>query len=134
MEANSKKTSDDLALERTQLAYERTLLASDRTLMAWVRTSLSLTSFGFTFYKFFQELKPVEELEHHRTFFTPRIVGMLLIALGFLGMLFALIDYKADLKRFKEMEYINKKPFTPVFASAIMILAVLLFLAVLFRQ
>jgi putative membrane protein len=41
---------------RTDLAIERSRLASERTLMAWIRTSLSMISFGFTIYKFFQYL------------------------------------------------------------------------------
>jgi hypothetical protein len=32
-----KKSSDDLALDRTAMAATRTLMAADRTLMAWVR-------------------------------------------------------------------------------------------------
>ncbi len=40
----------------TDLAFERSRLASERTLMAWIRTSLSMISFGFTIYKFFQYL------------------------------------------------------------------------------
>ncbi len=43
-----------LADERTSLALDRTRLAHERTLMAWVRTAVSLISFGFTIYKFFQ--------------------------------------------------------------------------------
>ena len=38
----------------TRLAVDRTRLAYERTLMAWVRTSISLITFGFTIYKFFQ--------------------------------------------------------------------------------
>ena len=40
----------------TELAVERSRLASERTLMAWIRTSLSMISFGFTIYKFFEYL------------------------------------------------------------------------------
>ena len=39
-----------------ELALRRTFLAHERTLMAWIRTSVSLISFGFTIYKFFQYL------------------------------------------------------------------------------
>ena len=42
----------------TDLAYDRTKLAHERTLMAWVRTATSLISFGFTIYKFFDEIAP----------------------------------------------------------------------------
>ena len=41
-------------LSNTDLAFERTVLAHERTLMAWVRTAVSMISFGFTIYKFFQ--------------------------------------------------------------------------------
>ena len=40
--------------DATQLALDRTWLAHERTLMAWIRTSVSMISFGFTIYKFFQ--------------------------------------------------------------------------------
>src|SRR6185295_20233331 len=45
------------------LAVERTRLAHERTLIAWVRTALSMISFGFTVYKFFQ--LELEKLQSH---------------------------------------------------------------------
>ncbi len=45
------------AMNTTDLAVERSRMASERTLMAWIRTSLSMISFGFTIYKFFQYMK-----------------------------------------------------------------------------
>ncbi len=47
--------------DSTALAVERTRLAHERTLMAWVRTSVSLISFGFTIYKFFEYLRESEQ-------------------------------------------------------------------------
>ena len=42
----------------TRLAIDRTRLAHERTLMAWVRTAVSMITFGFTIYEFFEfELK-----------------------------------------------------------------------------
>ncbi len=49
-------TTDLTPLTSEDMARLRTSMASDRTLMAWVRTALSMISFGFTIYKFFQYL------------------------------------------------------------------------------
>lgn len=46
----------ELAAMRTSLAFDRTRLSIDRTQMAVLRTSLAMIGFGFTIYKFFQEL------------------------------------------------------------------------------
>ena len=66
-------------LSNTDLAFERRALAYERTLMAWIRTAISLISFGFTIYKFFQEWRRTEQPV--QTIFTPRIVGMIMIRL-----------------------------------------------------
>ncbi len=47
----------EMASHRTALALENTLMGADRTQMAVLRTSLSLIGFGFTIYKFFEELE-----------------------------------------------------------------------------
>ena len=39
-----------------QLAIDRTRLAAERSLMAWIRTALSMIAFGFTIYKFLQDV------------------------------------------------------------------------------
>jgi putative membrane protein len=54
--AGHEPSRESAADPRTDLAIERSRLASERTLMAWIRTSLSMISFGFTIYKFFQYL------------------------------------------------------------------------------
>src|SRR5262245_21342312 len=86
-------------LSNNDLAFERTMLAYERTLMAWVRTAVSLISFGFTLYKFFEEWRkneaPVQSI------FTPRIVGMLMILFGFLGLLIAEIQHVSAVNRLK---------------------------------
>ncbi len=129
-----KKSSDELAQDRTDLAYERTALANDRNLMAWIRTSISLTSFGFTLYKFFQEIIKGENIITERTFFTPRMVGMILIGMGFFGLLFGLIQYKSDMKRLKQISKDIPKSFTSFFAMMFLLLALMLFFAALLRQ
>ncbi len=68
-----------LALDTATLAVERTRLAHERTLMAWVRTAVSLISFGFTIYKFFQL-----DLEKHQLhgLIGPRGFGLMMISIG----------------------------------------------------
>ena len=78
-----------LASHRTDLAFEQSGMAADRTQMAMLRTSLSLIGFGFTIYKFFQEMasrSPASE-----AFALPaRRFGFALVVLG-VGLLIASI-------------------------------------------
>ena len=125
-----KKDSNELAEDRTNLAYERTALANDRTLMAWIRTSTSLISFGFTIYKFFQEFRKAEG----HTLLSAREIGMVLILFGFLGLFFALLQYRSDMKRIKASYSLTGFNFTPVLAMLMLIFSIMLFLAALMRQ
>ncbi len=129
-----KKSADELAQDRTNLAYERTALANDRTLMAWIRTAISLTSFGFTIYKFFEEIVKSENIIVKHSFFSPRIVGMILIGIGFFGLLFGYIQYKPDMKRLNSVYEGIPKSLTALFAMMFLMLTLMLFLAALFRQ
>lgn len=129
------KTTDELAQERTNLAYDRTELANDRTLMAWIRTSTSLISFGFTIYKFFQDMFHAGEVQMTNRLISSREVGMILIAFGFFGLFFGLLQYRLDMKSIK-LTYEKKRQFsfTPVLAMLMLIFSLLLFFAALFRQ
>ena len=129
-----KKDANQLAEDRTNLAYERTALANDRTLMAWVRTSTSLTSFGFTIYKFFAELRKTESLEQVHTLISSRELGMILIFFGFAGLFFGLLQYRNDMKRLRLSYSVIKYSYTPVLAILLLLLALLLFMAALYRQ
>jgi hypothetical protein len=53
MEAAELKTTNQLAVERTDMGTARTLMAPDRTLMAWIRTSLSMLSLASRSTNFF---------------------------------------------------------------------------------
>ncbi len=129
------KSSDELAQERTELAYSRTALANDRTLMAWIRTATSLISFGFTIYKFFQDLVHADEIVAKNRLLGAREVGMILITFGFIGLLFGLLQYKKDINKINKVKSEKVEfSFTPVLAMLILIFALLLFLAALYRQ
>ena len=119
-------------LSNTDLAFERTALAYERTLMAWIRTAISLISFGFTIYKFFQEWRRTEQPV--QTIFTPRIVGMIMILFGLIGLLFASVQHYTAIKKLKK-DYPNiQRSLSSVLAILILMLGLALFLATLFRQ
>jgi len=119
-------------LSNTDLAFERTALAYERTLMAWIRTAISLISFGFTIYKFFQEWRRTEQPV--QTIFTPRIVGMIMILFGLIGLLFASVQHYTAIKKLKK-DYPNiQRSLSSVLAILILMFGLALFLATLFRQ
>ena len=109
------KSSNELADERTKLALMRTVVALDRTLMAWVRTATSLISFGFTIYKFFQNL-PAEQ-RVHRTL-EPRGVALVMIGLGVAALAVATIDYRTHLAMLHR-DYAQYGPFHRSLAAAV---------------
>ena len=119
-------------LSNTDLAFERTMLAYERTLMAWIRTAMSLISFGFTIYKFFQEWRKTEQPV--QSIFTPRIVGMIMILFGLIGLLFASVQHYTAIKKLKK-DYPNvQRSLSSVLAVLILMFGLALFLAALFRQ
>jgi putative membrane protein len=85
--------------EKTTLSLQRTALSYERTLQAWIRTAMSMISFGFTLYKFFEEVS--EKANAEGRILTPRLVGMIMIAFGFLGLLVAHIQHNIGYKKLK---------------------------------
>jgi len=63
------KSSDELALERTNLAMTRSHLANERTHLAYLRTTVSLIGFGITLNRFSIYLQQNELM-------TPQAAGM----------------------------------------------------------
>ena len=119
-------------LSNTDLAFERTMLAYERTLMAWIRTGVSLISFGFTLYKFFEEWRKTEQPV--QSLFTPRIVGMIMILFGLLGLLFAEIQHYKAVKRLRIDYPKAQRSLSSVLAILILVFGLALFLGALFRQ
>jgi len=68
-------TNPATVADSTQLALLRTRLAYERTLMAWIRVAISLISFGFTIYKFFQYVRE-EQGAQVQPLVGPRVFGM----------------------------------------------------------
>ncbi|MFC0401102.1 YidH family protein [Paraburkholderia rhizosphaerae] len=115
MDAAPVRSTNELAVDRTDLAARRTLMAADRSLMAWVRTSLSMLSFGFTIFKL---LETFEQAGVHLTHpHSPRRVGLFLTALGTMSMIMGTIEYWRTVVGLRE--YQRFSIWRPVFIIAL---------------
>jgi putative membrane protein len=92
----------------TRLAVDRTRLAHERTLMAWIRTAVSMISFGFTIYKFFQfELQGGPQSETN--VLGPRGFALIMIAIAVLALFVAMIQHRQSLRAMRA-EYVEGVP------------------------
>src|SRR6185503_19294811 len=121
-ERSDRQTST--AETSTRLAIMRTMVALDRTLMAWIRTAISLISFGFTIYKFFHEASKKGTTLH---LLTPRVVGMVMISFGMLGLIWGLTEHRAMFKKLKKSYPHLQKSNTSVLAILILLFGLALF-------
>lgn len=91
------ESSDARTDAGTRLAVDRTRLAYERTLMAWIRTAVSMITFGFTIYKFFQfELRdrPVPTGQ----VLGPRGFALTLIAIGLVSLLLSTVQHRQSMR------------------------------------
>jgi putative membrane protein len=127
MEPVVARSSNELALKRTDLAVFRTALAASRSLMAWVRTALSMIGFGFTLYKFLEgfagQIRPN----------APRNAGLFLIGLGTLSVLFGCLEYWEISRDMRRNYQKTMRGFPLLMAILVALLGVVLFLGVVFR-
>jgi putative membrane protein len=93
-----------------ELARERNRAAADRTLMAWIRTALAMIGFGFGVGKVYEALEQANPGQVVDAFNSSKIVGEALIALGVLGLLAAVVQHMAILKRINSEQYIYRAP------------------------
>jgi putative membrane protein len=126
------ENTDEKMLSSTDLAFMRTILAENRTLMAWIRTAISLISFGFTIYKFFEET--IKTATGSERIVTPRIAGMILIVFGLLSLLWGLSEYNSGFKLLKKGYPEAEKSRTSLLGILILLFGLALFLAALFRE
>jgi putative membrane protein len=126
-------TSNELAAQRTDLALKRTQLAAERTLMAWLRTSLSMISFGFTIYKFLQELGRAEKLTLPDQ--GPRNLGLALVGLGTVALIVASFQYWSMMKDLQDQSSTRTKiSLALIVAVAIALLGTLVFFSIVLQM
>ncbi|HEX2683758.1 MAG TPA: DUF202 domain-containing protein [Ferruginibacter sp.] len=121
-----------LAMTNSALSYERTMLEYERTLIAWIRTTMSMISFGFTIYKFFQEVSAAGDAP--RRLLSPRAFGMTMILFGLIVLLLAYIQHKTAVNKLKKDYPQVQRSISSVLAVLVLAFGLALFLAAAFRQ
>lgn len=120
--------------DATKLAVDRTNLAHERTLMAWVRTAVSLISFGFTIYKFFQYLREENPGTTVHRLFGPTEFALVMIGVGVGSLLLATIQNWHIRRNLKKRYYDLPFSMATLIAALISLLGVLAFFTVIYRQ
>lgn len=121
-----RKTSDELAEDRTVMAAKRTQMAADRSLMAWIRTGLSMISFGFTIYKLLEGFQA--DLESLGRESSPRQLGLFLTGLGTVSVLIGTVEYWTRVRHLAPGRKFSC--WTPTFVMALIMSAIGLFMFV----
>lgn len=118
----------------TRLAVDRTRLAYERTLMAWVRTAVSMITFGFTIYKFFQfELR--ERPVPSGYVLGPREFALMMIAIGLVSLLLSTVQHRQSMRALRaEYGGIVPASVAAVVAALFSVLGLLALLAVWLRR
>jgi putative membrane protein len=112
---------------------DRTRLAHERTLMAWVRTAISLITFGFSFYKFFQ-FERGDAPRRSNSLVSVSDFAMLLVAIGLLSLLMAALEHRRDLNALKAEFGDVPMSLALVLAGVIFALGLLLLVAIMLRR
>jgi putative membrane protein len=116
----------------TRLAVDRTRLAHERTLMAWTRTAVSLISFGFTIYKFF-EFEAGKGAPANARLLSPREFAMIMIGTGLAALVMGTIEHRQSLKDMSAEYGPGRRSVATVVAAIVSTMGVVAFLATLFR-
>lgn len=127
-------SSEEIKPDANKLAAERTFLAYERTLMAWTRTSVSLISFGFTLFKFYQYLVEREPEKHADNLLGPQTIGVSMVGIGTFMLLLASVMHRKQMVKLRKAY--PEAPFSQslILAVLITLLGLLMFTAVLLAR
>ena len=113
-----------------QLAYDRTWLAYERTMQAWVRTAISCITFGFTVFKL-SDIAAEDLRQPHVA--GPHEIGVVLVAVGFLSLVFATIEYRQNITLLRREYGQSPRSSSVWFAAVIALVGIFALLSMLFR-
>jgi putative membrane protein len=116
----------------TELAFARTRAAYERTMMAWIRTAISLISFGFGIYKFFQLDLP--RRDQHAHLIGPREFAVMLVSIGLLSLLIGTVEYRQQIKTLRMESSDDRRSLAVLLAALLALLGLLALFVVLFRE
>jgi putative membrane protein len=122
---------ESVQFSANELALDRTRLAHERTMMAWIRTSVSLISFGFSIYKFFDYFRG--EKGAARGILGPRQFALFMIGTGLFVLAGAAVEHWSELRRLRRAGRVPRSLATAV-GALIFILGILALFAVIFRE
>jgi putative membrane protein len=121
------------APDANRLAVDRTRLSHERTLMAWIRTAVSLISFGFTIFKFFQYLQESKPDQVHGHVIGPHLFAILMITIGQTALILAWIQTRQELKLLRQQTGPAPYSLASVIAAMVAGLGVVALTAVVLR-
>jgi len=121
---NKLDTATKLALERTRVAY-------DRTLMAWIRTAISLISFGFGIFKFFELDLGGATLRHQ--LIGTRMFSLIMVGAGLVSLFIGTVEHWQNMRSLRAQYAEMPRSQTGAFAALIWAFGIFAFIAVVFR-
>ncbi len=119
--------------DANQLAVDRTRLAHERTLMAWIRTAVSLISFGFTIFKFFQVLREANPGRAPEPTIGSHLIAILMILIGLVALTLGWFQHRQEMSALRKFDEAMPYSLAGLIAAFVAALGVLALVAVTFR-
>lgn len=114
----------------TRLAYDRTWLSYERTMQAWIRTAISLITFGFSVFKL-ADIVTQNPAERARLA-GPHEFGYTLVAIGFIALTFATIEYRQSIRVLREQYGQSPRSKSVILAALIAALGIFALITMIF--
>ena len=101
--------------------------------MAWVRTGVSLISFGFTIYKFFEEFHTAQQVVR-TSLIGAREFGIIMISIGLVAVLLATFQHVRIMHKLRTQYVDVPYSLAAVVAFLVTVLGIVALIAVVYRQ